>query len=106
MITERDLQEAIAACHGVQNPSASTCAKLASYYTILDHVQQTEKPDVNMYSLSSTPDTIQYSGQSDFSKLIHGQPMERVWSVIDEAMTVIQATHPRLYNGIINKLKQ
>ena len=36
MITENDLQEAIAECEGVRNPTANTCLKLAAFYTIKD----------------------------------------------------------------------
>ena len=34
MITEKDLQEAIAECQGQRNPNANTCIKLAAFYTI------------------------------------------------------------------------
>ena len=34
MITEKDLQEAIAECQGQRNPNASTCIKLAAFLTI------------------------------------------------------------------------
>ena len=34
MITEKDLQEAIAECQGERNPNANTCIKLAAFYTI------------------------------------------------------------------------
>ena len=34
MITEKDLQEAIAECQGQRNPTTSTCIKLAAFYTI------------------------------------------------------------------------
>ena len=36
MITEQDLQAAIAECEGVRNPTSNTCLKLAAYYTIKD----------------------------------------------------------------------
>ena len=34
MITEQDLQEAIAECQGERHPNANTCMKLAAFYTI------------------------------------------------------------------------
>ena len=34
MITEKDLQEAIAECIGQRNPNANTAIKLAAFYTI------------------------------------------------------------------------
>ena len=38
MITEKDLQEAIAECEGQRNPNANTCVKLAAFYIIKDHL--------------------------------------------------------------------
>ena len=38
MITEKDLQEAIAECQGERSPNASTCIKLAAFYTIKEHL--------------------------------------------------------------------
>ena len=38
MITEKDLQEAIAECEGQRNPNANTCIKLAAFYTIRQHM--------------------------------------------------------------------
>ncbi len=38
MITEHDLQEAIAECQGKRNPDANTCIKLAAFYTIKEHL--------------------------------------------------------------------
>ena len=38
MITEHDLQAAIAECQGKRNPDASTCIKLAAFYTIRNHL--------------------------------------------------------------------
>ena len=38
MITEKDLQDAIAECQGERKPNANTCIKLAAYFTIYDHL--------------------------------------------------------------------
>lgn len=108
MITEKDLLEAIATCQGVPNPNASTCIKLAAYYTILDHIYD---EDEETYSLASHPSTtgtnvVEYDSGTDFSNLIHGRTPESVWPVIDEAMTVIQMAYPRIFRGVADKLKQ
>ena len=55
MITEEELQEAIAECQGQRNPNANTCLKLASYLTILDH-QKAEEPHRTTYSFAPPPD--------------------------------------------------
>ena len=38
MITEKDLQEAIAECKGKRNPDSSTCIKLAAFLIIQEHL--------------------------------------------------------------------
>ena len=100
MITEEDLQEAIAECKGVKNPNANTCMKLASYYTILDHM---EKP---MYSFASEPEkTFRYESDTLFSQMIQGMKYDEVMAVIDELMTTLSVINPRLYASVIRKLE-
>lgn len=112
MITERDLHEAIAECQGQRNPNANTCLKLASYYTILDHVQadRSEPVSVPRYSFAaqeSTAETrIDYNSGTEFSDLINGMVARSVWETIDELMTVLRMTQPRLYNGTMNQIRE
>jgi hypothetical protein len=105
MITERDLQEAIAECQGTRNPGASTCLKLASYYTILDHTQRNNDVQPS-YSFASEPgsNSIDYKGKSEFVQIINGKNINEVLSVMDELMSTLQVLNPRLYNGVISKL--
>ena len=116
MITEKDLQEAIAECQGQRNPTANTCLKLASYYIIQDKMfkkeseqdrvieRSPEQIKVPTYSYASSPDIIQYSSGTEFSDMIYGKSQQEVLKVMDELMTVLQATNPKLYNGVMSKL--
>ena len=107
MITEKDLREAIAECQGTRNPNASTCMKLASFYTILDHMQ--EPPPVYSYSAppeSTTEKIVEYSSGTEFSGVVNGMSMDRLLPVLDEAMTAIQVLNPRLYASILRKLEE
>lgn len=112
MITVRDLHEAIAECQGQRNPNANTCLKLASYYTILDHVQadRSEPVSVPRYSFAaqeSTAETsIDYNSGTEFSDLINGMVARSVWETIDELMTVLRMTQPRLYDGTMNQIRE
>ena len=108
MITEHDLQEAIAECEGQRNPSANTCMKLAAFYTIKDKMY----PDVNvspvqiepiMYSRASGPVAERVS-DTEFSKVIDGMDTEVLIPVMDELMTTLQTVCPRLYAGVMRKL--
>ena len=103
MITEQDLKEAIAECEGTRNPSASTCIKLAAFYTILEHLYGEEKTDYTGYAFSSSPDEIKYS-DSEFAQIVKDVGISRSFGVIDEAIQTIEVLNPRLYRSIINKL--
>ena len=111
MITERDLQEAIAECQGVRNPSASTCLKLAAYYTIQDRLFGKKEREVQSYSYAAEPPvrqvdkSIDYESDTDFSQVIYGMNQDDVWPVLDELMSVLQTTNPRLYDGVIRKIE-
>lgn len=104
MIREEDLQEAIAECQGVRNPNANTCIKLASYYTILDHTKNEERP---VYSYAPPPNTIDTSFlDSEFAKQIDGKPADDMWRLMDELMSTIQVINPRLYDGVMRKVAE
>lgn len=111
MITEQDLLEAIAECQGVRNPNASTCVKLAAYYTILDHLQWKE-PSVDVplggYSFRGVSDeadrVIEYDSGTEFSEAINGQDPHQVWPILDELMDAVRVLHPRLYAATLRKL--
>ncbi len=108
MITEKDLQEAIAECEGQRNPGASTCLKLAAFYTIRNEMfpKKTESlREVSEVYMDSGRNVIAYNGQSDFSKLINGKRADDVWPIMDELMDALMALNPRLYNSVMHKLQ-
>lgn len=103
MITERDLQEAIAECEGIRNPNASVCIKLAAFYTILDHIRSPEKSlimETPSYSYA-----IEYDGESEFAKLTRGKPTVDILELMDELMETLSVLNPRLYDSVIQKLR-
>lgn len=117
MITEQDLQEAIAECEGIRNPTSSTCLKLAAYYTIHDKMFGKKDQFANagkmvepQYSFANNPEeqvdkVIGYSGDTEFSQAIYMRREDEIWPIIDELMTVLQATNVRLYNGVMRKIE-
>ena len=116
MITERDLAEAIAECQGERSPNANTCIKLAAFLTIRNELfGKTEQLDVSKmetptYSFAASPaetveTTIDYYSDTDFSRAIDGKPSADVWPVMDELMTAVQTLMPKLYDGVMRKLK-
>ena len=111
MITEKDLQEAIAECQGQRNPNANTCIKLAAFYTIRKELygnKDTEKP---VYSFAGPPKEyrepcVYLDSGSEFSNIVNGKTPEDIWPVIDELMNALQVLYPRLYNSVIEKLEE
>lgn len=109
MITEKDLQEAIAECEGQRNPNANTCIKLAAFYTIRQHMfgQPTET-----YSFASAGSVeksetavIKYNSGSEFAKLAYGVNIVDLMPIMDELMETISITNPRLYSGVLRKME-
>lgn len=111
MITEQDLQEAIAECKGQRNPNANTCIKLAAFLTIQRELFPQASEPFNepppVYSYANQPESaevITYDSGTEFSRLVDGQPVEDVLAVIDELMDVLHTINPRLYDGVMRKL--
>ena len=107
MITEYDLQEAIAECQGQRNPNASTCIKLAAFLTIRRELFGEEKNDEPLgYSYQPEPESrIRNDCDSEFARLIDGRPQEEIWPLMDELMETINAIHPRLYMAMMDRLR-
>ena len=82
MITETDLQEAIAECQGQRNPNASTCIKLAAFYTIRRELFGEEKeagrlpvsPGYSYAMQTESEPMIENDSDSAFAQAINGRP--------------------------------
>ena len=110
MIYEKDLDEAIAECQAKRNPDASTCMKLAAFYTIKHFMYPTAQeslPVAPAYSYAPAPDgaKVIIDSDSEFARLVDGKDQEKVWPVIEELLDVIHTLHPQLYAAVLDKLK-
>ena len=108
MITEKDLLEAIAECQGQRNPNANTCVKLASYYTILNQMKSDKPQEEPRYSFAPPPatDTLSGMGDSEFSQAVEGLTVDKIWPVLEELMTVLEATNTGLYHGVLRRIRK
>lgn len=105
MITEKDLQEAIAECLGKRNPDASTCIKLAAFYTIQHELYGSKiEPAYSFSTGNTTENIIEYDSGTEFSQMVNGRYVEDVMPVIDDLMDATQVVNPPLYNAVIRKL--
>ena len=110
MITEKDLQEAIAECQGQRNPNANTCIKLAAFLTIRRELYGEAKDAVSVPGYSFQPEKtadtlIRNPSGSEFARMIDGREQEEIWPLMDEMMDTIHAIHPRLYNAVMDRLR-
>ena len=116
MITEHDLEQAIAECQGERNPNAQTCIKLAAFYTIRNEMfgnpeqVAVAKNAIPSYSYADAPEKpvdtrIEYDGDTDFSRAINGKKADEIWEIMDELMSTIQILIPKLYTQVMDRLK-
>ena len=110
MITEKDLQEAIAECQGQRNPNANTCIKLAAFYTIRRELFGEEKeagqlPGYAYAMQTESEPMIMNDSDSEFARMIDGRPQAEIWPLMDEMMDTIHAIHPRLYSAVMDRLR-
>lgn len=106
MITEKDLRQAIAECEGIRHPTASTCLKLAAYYTILNQItgEVVEGTETRRdYSFETRP-TVKYTN-TDFSKVVEKKGLENCFPVLDEIMGALCVCNPKLYNSAMRQLE-
>lgn len=106
MITEQDLQAAIAECEGQRNPNANTCIKLAAFYTIRNHLFPQEQDHIAevskmVYSGASEPE---YEGKSEFAQAVKGWSVADLMPVVDELMTALSVLNPRLYQSVMRRV--
>lgn len=110
MITENDLQEAIAECRGQRNPNASTCIKLAAFYVIMDHLKGEQAQEAYSYSPAPFPQSteptakISYYGESEFLEAIAGKDSEKIWLIMDDLMSALSVLNPKLYDSVLQKI--
>lgn len=108
MITEQDLQEAIAECEGQRNPTSTTCMKLAAFYTIRDKMYPgtaAETPAVEPVKYSYSMDAgASYDSDTEFMDAVRGISTDRLLAVMDEIMTTLSVLNPRLYAAAMRKL--
>jgi hypothetical protein len=70
------------------------------------------EPAENWDSFSQAPapsqaidSVVDYPGESEFCRATDGKYIDEVWPVMDELMTVLSTIHPRLYEGVMIKLR-
>lgn len=118
MITERDIDQAIAECQADRDPQAWTCIRLAAFLIIKKELfgkpeqlpAGPQMPQLQGASFAASPDPpeaqrIQYAGKSPFASAIDGKRAADIWPIIDELMSITQALHPEIYNRVMELIQ-
>lgn len=100
MITQKEIDEAInEVAEEMQN--YNDCQKLATFLTLKDLLY----PKYRQYIETVTETVVDYEGASEFSSVVNGKVAVDVWQVIEELMEAMKWLYPRIYNQVIEKIK-
>lgn len=128
MIDAREVSEAIAEIEASRNQSPGDCLRLASLYTIRDHLESPQnrgkialetlsRPEVYSYipvSQGAGNDAIRPEIQvpselveeSEFLQAVDGKPAGDVWRILDDLLDTLRVTGPRAYASVLRRLNQ
>jgi hypothetical protein len=104
VITERDLDAAIAECQGKRDPDSSTCIKLAAFYIIKKEMFGEPESPVYSYAPAPIQNLIALNSESEFARAIDGKNQNEILPIIDELMQTLNVIQPRLYNAVMNRI--
>lgn len=80
-----------------RDTSMATCERLSILYIVRDHLR----------GYNTSPEAVmQLNGSSEFMQAVNGKNPESIMPIIDELMDAIQALHPRMYDRVLEKIKE
>lgn len=97
MLSQRELDSAIREFEDAPT-NYENCAKLATFYTIFDHLYGEPKNE------RQPQEVIGMHGNSEFLSLISNRNSQEIWDILDELMDTLKVINPRLYEGVIQKI--
>lgn len=100
MITLREVQQSLDELEELPH-NWETAKQLAVMLVLRDHLGG-EEPAV---SRDASPAEPQIPADSEFLQLALGGDPVRVWAVLDELMMTLEAMQPRIYAGVMRRLR-
>ena len=100
MITRNEIAEAIQEVEE-QMSNYNDGQKLATFLTLKDLLY----PKYRQYIETVTETVIEYEGATEFSNIVNGKVAVDVWAGIDELMEAGKYLQPRIYQQVINRIK-
>ena len=126
MIDPQELSDAIAEIEASRNQRPSACLRLASLYTIRDHLEDPQKPGKIALETFSRPEGYTYipyaqsagngvkmpavsvpaemREESEFLQAVDGKAAEDVWRILDDLLDTLRVTGPRAYATVLRRL--
>lgn len=82
-------------------------AKLAALYTIKNQMDQGKRPETEpvSYAAAPEPEYIGRYGDSEFLREVEGRDLQDVFEIMDDLMDTLQVANPRVYNGVMRKIR-
>lgn len=87
-------------------------AKLANLYTIKNQMERSKEPEIRYEQAYSAAPASKESekfiglyGDSEFLQSIDGKDPADIWSIMDDLMDTLQVANPRVYNGVMRKIR-
>lgn len=101
MISSEELLREIERCQ--REPVTYTAiGKLADLYTVYDHLHGISEPNHN----DRISEKIRISGDTNFLKAVVNMDENIAWNIMNELMTVLKISNPRLYEGVMRQLEE
>lgn len=106
MLMVQEVDAEIAALENRENHNASAVARLASLYTIRDHIADDVPKYERSYSQAAPPeeDVVGEYGDSDFLQAVCGKDSATAWAVMDELMDTLKVVNEKVYNSVMRKI--
>ena len=101
MLSENELLQAIRDCEN-QPSSYANCQKLAVFYALYNELYG--QKDAAPHTVTETVICID-GEKSEFLAAIDGAKSSKIWQIIDELMNTLQVINPRLYDGVMRKIR-
>lgn len=114
MITERDIDQAIAECQADRDPRAWTCIRLAAFLIIKRelfggpeqlptgyHLPLIQGASFATATQSTEEQTIHYTSKTAFGKAIDGKRAADIWPIIDELMSITHDLYPQIHDRVM-----
>ena len=98
MLDAREIDHAISRLE-YEESSYPNYRNLAALYIIRDRMGKAEAPS---YSEATPP---MVYGDSEFLQLISTKDIQEVIGIMDELMDALQVANPRVYNGVMRKIR-